>query len=76
MEVEFGAKVIDRNGKELGTVDHLVRDTWSGEITKFIVRREAPDVDLFLSTKDVEKITGDSVQLAASLDELAKNSAS
>jgi sporulation protein YlmC with PRC-barrel domain len=35
MEIEFGKKVIDKNGKALGTVDHLVRNTWTGEVNKF-----------------------------------------
>jgi sporulation protein YlmC with PRC-barrel domain len=43
MEVEFGAKVIDRNGKVLGAVAHLMRNTWNGEITKFAVPRVKPE---------------------------------
>ncbi|MFC1914254.1 hypothetical protein ACFLXF_03170 [Chloroflexota bacterium] len=68
MEIEFGAKVTDQKGKVVGTVDHIVRDSWSGEIKKFMVRRE--DQDLFLSTDDVAEATKSQVKLKISLEEL------
>jgi len=70
MEIEYGAKVIDQKGKVLGTVDHLVRNSWSGEITKFMVRREAPDEDLFLSLEDVSEANKSEVKLKVSLEEI------
>jgi sporulation protein YlmC with PRC-barrel domain len=73
MEVEYGAKVIDRNGKVLGTVDHLMRNTWTGEVTKFAVRRKAPDEDLFFATKDVAETTKTEVKLNISFHELSQN---
>jgi sporulation protein YlmC with PRC-barrel domain len=73
MEVEYGAKVIDRNGKVLGTVDHLMRNTWTGEITKFTVRSKAPDEDLFFATKDVLEATKTKVKLKISFYELSEN---
>lgn len=72
MELEFGAKVEDQNGKVLGTVDHLVRDTWTGEISKFVVRRKAPDSDLFLSPEDVLQATKSKVKLNVSFQELSQ----
>ncbi len=72
MEPEYAAEVIDQTGKILGKVDHLVRNSWTGEITKFVVRREAPDEDLFLSTKDVSEATKSKVKLNVSLEELVK----
>ena len=72
MEIEYAAKVIDQKGKVLGTVDHLVRNSWSGEITKFMVRREEPDEDLFLSLEDVSKADKSEVKLKFSLEELLK----
>jgi len=72
MELEFKAKVVDRDGKVLGTVDHLVRDAWSGEIKKFVVRRQEPDQDLFISTGDVAEATKSQVKLNVSLEELIK----
>jgi len=54
MNVEYGAKVVDKNGKTLGTVDHIVLDTWTGEQRKFIVRRKEQDKDIFFSPEDIE----------------------
>ena len=71
MEVEYAAKVIDRNGKPLGQVDHLVRNTYTGEITKFVVRQEAPAKDLFLAPGDVLEATETEVKLNITLEELA-----
>jgi len=73
MEIEYGAEVIDKNGKVLGTVDHLVRNTWSGEITKFMVCRKAPGSDLFFSTEDVLEATKSKVKVNISSDELNEN---
>jgi len=72
MELEFGAEVKDQNGKVLGTVNHLVRDTWTGEIRKFVVRRETPDNDLFLTPDDVLEVTKGKVKLNASAEELSQ----
>ena len=76
MEIEYAAKVIDQKGKVLGTVDHLVRNSWSGEITKFMVRREAPDEDLFLSLEDVSEANKSEVKLRVSLEELLRRQSS
>jgi len=76
MEIKYAAKVIDQKGKVLGTVDHLVRNSWSGEITKFMVRREAPDEDLFLSLEDVSEANKSEVKLRVSLEELLKRQSS
>ena len=69
MEVTFGAEVIDQNGKVLGTVDHLVRDTWTGEVRKFVVRRE--NGALFLVPDDVSDIMGGTLKLKKTLEELS-----
>lgn len=70
MELEFKAEVVDRNGEVLGTVDHLVRDAWSGEIRKFMVRRKDMQEDLFLSPDDVAKATKTKITLNVTLEEL------
>ena len=72
MELEYGAKVVDQKGEVLGTVDHLVRDTWTGEMSKFVVRREPPEQDLFLSTQDVLEVKRGTVKLKVSLEELSQ----
>jgi sporulation protein YlmC with PRC-barrel domain len=73
MEIEYGAEVTDRNGRVLGTVDHLMHNTWTGEISKFVVRRRAPDKDLFFSVEDVLQATKSKIRLDISLDELSKS---
>ena len=70
MEIEFGTTVMDKNGEVLGTVDHLVRNTWTGEISKFMVRRKAPDSDLLFSPQDVSEVTDTTIKLNVSIDEL------
>lgn len=73
MEIEFGTEVVDRNGKVLGTINYLMRNTWTGEISKFMVRREAPDQDLFFSPQDVLEATTSQIKLNISLDEISGN---
>lgn len=72
MELEVGAEVKDKSGKVLGTVDHLARDTWTGEIRKFVVRREAPQTDLFLSPSDVLEVKQSKVKLKVTAEELSE----
>jgi sporulation protein YlmC with PRC-barrel domain len=73
MEIQYGAEVIDKSGKVLGTVDHLVRNTWSGEISKFMVCRKAPESDLFFSTEDVLEAIKSRVKVNVSFDQLNEN---
>lgn len=74
MEIEYGAQVIDRNGTILGTVDYIMRNTWTGEVSKFMVRREPPEVALFLSPTDVVEATKSLIKLSASSEELHQKS--
>lgn len=69
MEIPYGAEVVDKNGKVLGTVNHVVRDTWTGEVRKFMVRQKAPNTDLLLSPADVIEATDSKVRLKVTLDE-------
>ena len=70
MELEYGAEVVDAKGIVLGTVGHVVRDAWSGEITKFVVRHDSPIDDLFLSVDDVKEATKDKVILKVAGEDL------
>ena len=36
MRIEYGAEVVDKNGNLLGTVTTVVRNSWTGEISKFM----------------------------------------
>jgi len=57
MEVEYGTEVIDKKGKVLGTVDYVIRNTETGEVSKFMVHRELPERELFFSPQDVLEAT-------------------
>ena len=69
MEIEHGAEVIDKNGKRLGTVDRVIRDTYTTEIRKFTVSTDMTDVDLFFSPEEVHEATTKTVKLEVALDE-------
>jgi sporulation protein YlmC with PRC-barrel domain len=73
MEIIPGVQVIDKNGKVVGSVTHLARDGWSGEVKKFIVNRKPPDKDLFLTPEDVLEATDASIKLKIALDESSGN---
>ena len=64
IEPQMGTEVKDKNGKSLGTIDYIVRDTWSGDIRKFMIYREAPEADLSFSLEDVSEVKEDVVELA------------
>ncbi|MGB5925425.1 MAG: hypothetical protein WBH01_04950 [Dehalococcoidia bacterium] len=73
MEIKPGVQVIDKNGKVVGSVNHLARDGWSGEVKKFIVNRKPPDKDLFFTPEDVLEATDASIKLKIALDESSGN---
>jgi sporulation protein YlmC with PRC-barrel domain len=70
MAIQYGAEVVDRSGRVLGTVNHVVRNTWTGGIRKFMVRQKAPNTDLLLSPEDVLEETESKVTLRVTLNEL------
>lgn len=72
MQIEYGAKVVDKNGTVLGTVAYVVRNTWTGEISKFLVRRKQPDKDLFLSPEDTLEVAKSSIRLGVSSEEASQ----
>jgi sporulation protein YlmC with PRC-barrel domain len=70
MEIEYGAEVKDKNGKVLGTVNKVIRDSWTGEISKFQVTTDPTEVGLFISPKDIDKATLKEIKLKVALEEL------
>lgn len=70
VKIEYGTEVIDRNGKVLGTVAQVIRNTWTGEISKFMVRRKASGEALFFSPQDVLEVTKSGIKVAISLGKL------
>ena len=68
----IGAKVKDKNGKIIGQIDYLIRDTWSGEVKKYMVRREAPKKDIFFSPDDTIEASETEVRLNRTVEELTE----
>jgi len=68
VEIDCGAEVIDKNGKKLGTVNEVIHDSWSGEISKFQVSTERIETDLFISPEDVAEVTANEVKLKVAFD--------
>ena len=73
MEIEYGAEVVDKSGKVLGTIDHIIRDTWTGDIRKFMIRNKLPDKDLMFSPQDVLEATKSKIKVNISFDEQGGN---
>ncbi len=69
MDIEYGARVVDKSGKLLGEVDKIILDKWSGEITKFKVSLGKNKVELLISPEDVAEATPDEVKLKVAIAE-------
>jgi sporulation protein YlmC with PRC-barrel domain len=70
MEIEYGAEVRDKNGKALGTVNKVIRDSWTGEISKFQVSTDLSELDLFISPENVAEATPSEVKLTVAFEEI------
>jgi hypothetical protein len=73
MKIEYGTQVVGRNGNVLGTIDYVIRDSWTGEINKFTVRRGSSDKDVMFSPHNVLEATESEIKVDISLDELSEN---
>jgi len=74
MKIEHGARVVDRDGVALGTVDHLARNGWTGELSKFMIWRKPPKTDLTVSPEDVQEVGESEIRLTVSERELVERS--
>jgi hypothetical protein len=72
MEVEFRMSVVDKNGKPVGAVDHIVMDSWSGEPRKFIVRLDDDVSAVYFSPEQVAEVTAGKVKLNVAMEEMEK----
>lgn len=70
MEIIYGSKVRDSEGKYLGTIDYIIHNPWSGEVSKFMIRRQSPEKGLFIRVQDVDKETETEVSLKRTEEEL------
>jgi sporulation protein YlmC with PRC-barrel domain len=72
VEIKYGAEVVDRHGRLLGTVEHLMHNTLTGEVSKFAVCRKAPLRDIFLSPQDVLEVEKSKIRVNVSVNELGE----
>ena len=73
MDIEYGAEVIDREGNALGTVDYVIRNSWTGEISKFRVRRDPSGSELMFSPEEILESAETKIKVSVSSDELNLN---
>jgi len=70
MEIEYGATVKDKNGKVLGKVNKVIRDSWTGEVSKFQVTTDPTEVGFFIPPQSIDKATPKEIRLNVALEEL------
>ena len=70
MSIEYGAEVIDKNGKALGNVDYVIRNAWTGEISKFRIFLKSTGNEVLLSPEEVLEVTDAKIKLDISSEEL------
>ena len=63
LEQRFGLEVVDKNGRSLGTINYVIRDTWSGDIKKYIIYKQPPDKDISFSPDDISEATESTIKL-------------
>jgi len=73
MSIEYGAEVIDKNGKSLGTVDYVIRNAWTGEISKFRIHVNSTKSEIMLSPEEIIETDDEKIQVALSSEELKEN---
>lgn len=72
MDIEYGAKVTDKNGRRLGEVGHIIMDSWSGEPRKFVVRLDDDVSAVYFKPEHVAAVKGQEVSLNLSFEEMDK----
>ena len=73
MAIEYGTEVVDKSGKPLGTVGYVIRNSWTGEISKFTVRQGISNRDLSFSPGDILEEQESRIRVGVSSDELNRN---
>jgi len=71
--MQHGEQVYGRNGGYVGTVNRLIRNLWTGEVSKFMVKTDLARQDLFLSPEDILEEKSGSLTLKTSVDEIKKS---
>jgi hypothetical protein len=69
MDIEYGTEVIDREGRALGTVDYVIRDSWTGEISKFRVHRHSSGSEFMFSPGEILELAETKIKVDVSSNE-------
>ena len=72
MDIEYGMLVVDKNGKTIGDIDHIIMDSWSGEPRKFVVRLDDNISAAYFSSEHVAEVTSEGVKLNIAAGEMEK----
>jgi hypothetical protein len=73
MEIEYGTVVVDRDGKALGTIDYVIRDSWTGEVNKFRVHRNPSGSEIMFSPQEILELAENGIKVDVSSGELNTN---
>jgi sporulation protein YlmC with PRC-barrel domain len=73
MDIEYGAEVIDRDGKALGTIDYVIRNSWTGEISKFRVHQDPSGSELMFSPEEILGLAETKIKVDVSSDGLMES---
>ena len=70
MNIEYEMAVVDKNGKNIGEIDHIVVDGWSGEPRKFMVRLDDNVSAVYFTPDNVDSVTEGKVTLNISFEDM------
>ena len=73
MDIEYGMLVVDKNNKSLGTVDHIVMDSWSGEPRKFVARLDDDVSAVYFAPQHIAEATKGKVKLNLTFEEMEQS---
>jgi sporulation protein YlmC with PRC-barrel domain len=72
MNIEYEMAVMDKNGKNVGEINHIVVDGWSGEPRKFMVRLDDNVSAVFFTPDNVVDVTEGKVTLNISFEDMVQ----
>ena len=72
MDIEYGMSVADKNNRPLGTIDHIIMDSWSGEPRKFVVRLDDDVSAVYFKPENVAEVTEKNVKLNLAAEEVER----
>ena len=70
MNIEYEMAVVDKNGKNVGEINHIVFDGWSGEPRKFMVRLDDNVSAVYFTPDNVDNVTEGKVTLNIGFEDL------